>query len=282
MLNSKILNKAHQKEIIVGLLLFVSYLPIILWMWERWFAQDSYYSHGILVPLVSFFLIWKKKDLFKELPFEPSPWGLRLFVFGIIVYWFSALLHVYFSAGFSMLIVMAGLVLHFYGKKVFKEARFPLLFLVFMIPLPIIVVAFICFKLKIIAAHLATYILNVIGLPAIQQSSVIKMSHSYVLVEDSCGGLRSLISLTALGCIFAYRLKLRLSMKFLLFLSAIPIATITNAFRIVFLSAVGEILGTQYTYGFLHNFSGYLVFIFAFLLLFGVKKFFRIKSHAIS
>jgi exosortase len=141
-----------------------------------------------------------------------------------------------------------------------------------MVPLPLIVVALICFKLKIIAAHLATLILNIIGFHAIQQSSIIKLPHSYVLVEDSCGGLRSLISLTALGCIFAYRLHLRLSMKLLLFLTAVPIAVITNGCRIVFLSVVGEIWGTQYTQGFIHDLSGYLVFVFAFLLLFGAKK----------
>ncbi len=149
-----------------------------------------------------------------------------------------------------------------------------------MIPLPLILVAFICFKLKIIAAQFATFILNLIGLHAVQQSSIIKLSHSFVLVEDSCGGLRSLISLTALGCIFAYRLKLRLTKKILLFLSAIPVATISNAFRIVFLSAVGECWGTEHTQGFLHDLSGYLVFVFAFLLLFAVKKILtEIKPH---
>jgi exosortase len=269
---SKRMTKTFQKEIIVLVLLSAAYLPIIIWMWDRWMTPDSYYSHGILIPLVSLFLVWKKKKILQKLPSETSPWGLRIFILGIIFYWASAISHVYFSAGFSMIIILAGIVLHFYGERVFKEIRFPLLFLVFMVPLPIILVAFICFKLKIIAAHLATLILNILGLHAKQMTSIIKMDHSYVLVEDSCGGLRSLISLTALGCIFAYRLKLRLTKKLLLFASAIPIATITNACRIVFLSAVGEIFGTEYTQGFLHNLSGYMVFAFAFLMLFGVKK----------
>jgi exosortase len=202
---------------------------------------------------------------------DPSPWGLRLFIVGIMLYWLSALMHVYFTSGFSMLIVTAGLILHFYGVKTLKEIRFPLFFLIFMIPLPLIVVAFICFKLKILAAQFATLLLNLIGLHAVQQSSILKLDHSYVLVEDSCGGLRSLISLTALGCIFAYRLKLRLTKKMLLFISAIPIATVANACRIVFLSAVGEIWGTNYTQGFLHDLSGYMVFVIAFLMLYAVK-----------
>jgi len=273
MSHSRISIKNYQKEILVVILLFAFSLPTILWMWDRWFEQGSYYSHGILVPLISLFLVFKKREVLKKLPFESSPLGLRLFIAGIIFYWISALLHVYFSSGFAMLIVTSGLVLHFYGEKVFRAILFPLLFLIFMIPLPLIGVAFICFKLKILAAHLATFILNTIGFQASQQSSLIKMRHSYVLVEDSCGGLRSLISLTALGSIFAYQLKSGLFRKTLLFISAIPIATITNACRIVFLSVIGEIWGTQYTQGALHDLSGDLVFFFAFLMLFAVKKY---------
>ncbi len=264
--------KTPHKEFLIVILFFAAYLPILCWMSDRWFAPNSYYSHGILVPMVSLFLVWKKQASLKQLRFQSSSWGMTLITAGLLLYWLSALMHVYFTAGFSMLIVMAGLILHFYGKRTMREVLFPVLFLVFMIPLPLIMIAFICFKLKIIAAHLAAWILNLIGLPAIQESSILKLRHSYVLVEDSCGGLRSLVSLTALGCIFAYRLKLRLSRKIILFISAIPIATFTNACRIVFLAAVGEIWGTEYTRGFLHELSGYLVFAFAFLMLYIVKR----------
>ncbi len=273
MFTYNVLNKAHQKEILAAILLLAAYMPSLCWMWNRWFANDSYYSHGILIPLVSLLLIFRKKEVLEKLPPEPSPWGLRIFLLGIVLYWASAIMHVYFTSGFSMLIVMAGLVLYFYGEKTLREISFPLLFLIFMIPLPIIVVAFICFKLKIVAAQLATLILNFIGLHATQQSSIIKMRHSYVLVEDSCGGLRSLVSLTALGSIFAYQLKSNVAKKILLFLSTMPIATITNTFRIVFLSVVGELWGTEYTRGLLHSLSGFLVFAFAFIMLLALKKF---------
>jgi exosortase len=269
---SKNIFKIYSKEILLIVLMIAVSLPTILWMSDRWFEESSYYSHGILVPFVTFFLIWRKRDVLKKMQPETSPWGFSLFILGIFLYWISALIHVYFTSGFSMLIVTIGLVLHFYGSKILKEILFPLLFLVFMIPLPLIVVAFICFKLKIIAAHIATFILNMIGLQATQESSLIKMQHSYVLVEDSCGGLRSLVSLTALGSIFAYQLRSGLVRKLVLLVSAIPIATISNACRIVFLSAVGEIWGSQYTQGVLHEFSGYMVFAVAFLFLFAVKK----------
>jgi exosortase len=264
--------KSHPKEFSISILLLIAYMPIILWMWERWFAPESYYGHGVLIPMVSIFLIFMKREELKKLPYEPSGWSFRILILGIFLYWTSAIIHIFFSAAFSMILVISGLVLHFYGKKSLRHILFPLLFLVFMIPLPLILVAAISFKLKLLAAQLATTILNNIRLPALQEASLIRMRHSYVVVEDACGGLRSLISLTALGAVFAYQIRGRLIKKIFLFISAIPIAVVTNAFRIVFLATVGEIWGTQYTQGFLHNLSGYLVFTFAFLLLFYVEQ----------
>ncbi len=264
--------KKHKEILLIAFIFLFAYAPIILWMWERWFAQESYYSHGILIPIVSLSLLYFKRDELKKIPFESSVWGMRFFILGIILYWISAILHIYFSAAFSMLIVLTGIILHFWGRLTFRHLLFPLSFLIFMIPLPLIVVATISFKLKILAANLATMMLNNIGLPALQEASLIKMHHTYVVVEDACGGLKSLISLAALGAIFAYQLKGRLLKKIALFTSAIPIAVIANAFRIVFLGAVGEIWGVQYAQGGLHSFSGYLVFALAFLLLFFIEQ----------
>lgn len=273
--------KRHQNEIIVGILLLIAYMPIILWMQQRWFAEDSYYAHGILVPFVSLLLVLEKREELRKLAYVPSAWSFRFFILGIIIYWMSAILHIYFLASFSMIIILASLVLHFYGKTTFRYVLFPLMFLVFMVPLPLIVVAAISFKLKIMAAKIATGMLNFFHLPSsLQEASLIKMRHSYVVVEDACGGLRSLISLTALGAVFAFRMRGRLLKKIIIFISAIPIAVLTNAARIVFLAAVGEIFGTKYTSGPLHNISGYMVFTFAFLLLYSLKKLLEIKQSS--
>ncbi len=125
---SKAFLKSHHQELFVGILLFLASLPTIFWMWDRWFEKESYYGHGILIPIVSLFLVWKKRESLKKIRPDPSPWGIRLFILGILMYWASALLHVYFSSGFSMLIVTAGLVLHFYGEKTLKEIPLPAFF----------------------------------------------------------------------------------------------------------------------------------------------------------
>ena len=73
-----------------------------------------------------------------------------------------------------------------------------------MIPLPLVAIAQMGFKLKIFAAQISTFIVNKIGIRAIREGSVIKTAHSYLIVEDPCSGIRSLIALIALGALMAY------------------------------------------------------------------------------
>src|SRR3989338_10448123 len=264
--------KSYRREIIAAVVLILAYAPVLQWMWDRWFARDSYYSHGILVPLVTIFLIWQKRDELKAIKREESPWGMRLIIGGVLLHVLSSLFRVYFVSGFSMLTVLIGLTLYFYGWKMFRAVSFPICFLIFMIPLPLVVITDISFTMKIFAAKIAAFLLNSMRIPAIREGSLIKMQHAYVMVDDVCSGLRSLISLTALGSIFAYWMKSEMGKRILLFLSTIPIAIITNVFRVVFLSAIAEIWGPQFATGFVHDFSGFAVFALAFLLLYAAGK----------
>ncbi len=264
--------KSHPAEFLLGVLFILTYIPTLLWMWDRWFARDSYYSHGILIPLVSGFLVWQMRAELAAIRPKRSAWGMPLIIGGLIVHLVSSLFRVYFTSGFSLLVVLSGLVLFFYGSKTFRKVLFPICFLVFMVPFPLVVIANISFKMKIFAAQIATAMLNSMGLEAVRSGSVLKMQHAYVVVDDICSGLRSLISLMALGGIFAYWMKGPMYKRIILFCSTIPIAIATNVIRIIFLSFVSEVWGPQYATGFVHDLSGFMVFAFAFVLLHAVGK----------
>ena len=260
-----------QLIILTGLFIF-NYLPTFLVMWDHWFERDSYYSHGVLIPFISGFLIWQKREELKKIPFESSRWGMPLIITGVCLQLLSALFRVNFSSDFSMLLVFIGMILYFFGEKIFYKIRFPIAFLIFMVPMPEVVIANISFKMKIFAAHLATIVLNHMRMPALQKGSIILMRHAQVQVEDICSGLRSLISLMALGSIFAYWMKASLWKRIFLFLLTLPIAIITNVCRIVFLASVSEIWGPEYAQGFVHEAAGFTVFGLAFILLFAAGR----------
>jgi exosortase len=256
----------------IALAIFIlAYLPTFFWMWDRWFERDSYYSHGILVPFVTGYFIWQMKDDLAKTIKKESKWGIAFIIFGIVIYLFASLFRIYFISAFSMFVVFLGLVLHFYGEEIFKKLSFPLAFLVFMIPLPSVVIVKISFHMKLFAAQIATALLNDLRIPAIREGSIIKMRSAQVVVDDVCSGLRSLISLTALGSIFAYSMKSVMWKRVILFLSTIPIAIITNVIRVLLLASVSEIWGPEYAKG-IHDFSGFLIFGIAFFLLLAVKN----------
>ncbi len=265
--------KNYRKELVAVIMFLVAFIPALAWMWDRWFVADSYYSHGVLIPFVSGYFVWQLKDQLKEMKRESSALGMWLICFGLGIHLVSSLLRVYFTSGFAMLIVLAGMILHFYGYRIFIKVLFPFSFLIFMVPLPMVVITNLSFKLKLFAAQIATFVLNdFIGVAAIREGSMIQMKHSVVVVDDVCSGLRSLISLTALGAIFAYWLKENFVKKLIVFASTIPIAVATNVVRILFLAIVSEVWGTKYIVGPIHDISGFMVFAVAFLMLLGVSK----------
>lgn len=262
----------HLPALLLGLVMLWCYVPTFVWLWGRWFARDSYYSHGVLIPLVTVFLIWQKRDELQQVPVQSSKWGVPLVVAGLIVQVISSVLRIFFTSAFSLLIVLVGLILHFYGSRVIKVIKFPVFFLFFMMPLPLVVIVNISFQMKIFAAEIAERLLNQIGLVAVRYGSIIRMQRAYVVVDDVCSGLRSLISLAALGSIFAYWLKGPMVKRIFLFLTTVPIAIVTNVCRVVFLSTVSEVWGPEYAKGALHTVSGFLVFAMAFVMLYFVSR----------
>lgn len=255
----------HIKSAIITVLTALMYIPTFVWMYDRWTSAETYYSHGFLIPLISAFLVWHKRKDLSVIPVAPAAlpgWGL--FLSGIAIHLISSLWQVYFSSGFSMILVVSGLVMIFLGKGFFRAVAFQVLFLVFMIPLPLVAISNISFRLKILASQAAVFFVNLLGLPAIREGSVIKTANSYLIVEDPCSGIRSLIALIALGCLMAYLSKASRKGKILLFLSSVPIALFANVARIIVLTFVSEIYGARIATGLFHDIMGYVVFIIAF------------------
>ncbi len=260
------------KLTVLSVLTLVAYIPTFIWMVDRWSVKDTYYSHGFLVPFISLFIAWTKRNELAKLELKPSALGWLFFGAGIFIHTLSALWRVYFSSGFALILVIIGLVLLFLGKKQLKALTFPISFLLFMVPLPLVAIANLSFRLKIFAAKVATRLVNYVGVPAIREGSIIKTMHSNLVVEDPCSGIRSLIALIALGSLMAYFSNLSKIKKTILFLSSVPIAVGTNVIRIVILALVSEMYGAKYASGIFHDTMGIVVFVLAFFGLAMVAK----------
>jgi exosortase len=256
----------------IAFLVTVTYIPTFGWMYERWTAAETYYSHGFLIPIISVFLVWHKRKELALLSPAPARLGWAFFITGILVHSISALWQVYFSSGYSLIPVIMGLVLLFLGTQFLRKLLFPILFLGFMVPLPLDSIANMSFRLKIFASQLSVLAVNAMGVAAVREGSIIKTAHSYLVVEDPCSGLRSLIALIALGCLMASFCKLSLTKKIIFYILSIPIAVLSNVIRIIALTLVAEVYGSKVATGLFHDTMGVIVFVIAFICLAAVSK----------
>jgi exosortase A len=271
---TKAFSRVDRKVIIflaLSLACFIyAYHQTFLWLYERYTNPDSHYSHGFLIPLVSGYLIWRKRDELKKTAPSSSRIGLILIVLALLIHIGSVWTHVFFTSGFSILLLFIGLSLYLFGLDFTKKISFPLGFLIFMFPLPLGAVAAFSFPLKLMVANLAGSFLSLFGLPIFREGAVVHLARTTLTIDDPCSGIRSLISLLALGALMAHISKISIFKKGVLFISAIPIAIFTNVLRVCALILAANWLGSQWAMPehWFHTASGMGVFGISMILIF--------------
>jgi len=251
--------------------IFAALYGLLYWrsmqeLYLNWTLTDSYYTHGFLIPLISLFFVWRDRRVLASLPVAASPSGLAWILISGLLLLAGDYLGFRVIAGFSMIPMLTGICLVLFGGAWTRRLWFPILFLLFMIPIPPSLTQNLALKLKLTAAHSAVVLANLLTLPMVQDGSWVHFGNDRLLVGDICGGLRSLIALLALGAVFAYISAVRNWARALILIMAAPIAVAANIIRIFFLCVVGYFWGSEVAGGKVHDYSGILIFGVAILL----------------
>lgn len=249
------------------LLLVSLYASILLRLVGQWW-NDPNYSHGFLVPLAAFYFAWRKRGVLRAAPVQSSGWGLVGIVGSQAVLLVGYLGSEYFLQRLSFVLLLASGVLFFYGWAYLRRLAFPLAFLVLMVPLPAIVYNSVTGPLQLEASQWAEGFLRLSQIPVYREGNLLFLAHQTLNVTEACSGVRSLVSLLTLGLIVAYVQPLALGSRSLLVLSVLPITLLTNSFRVAGTGMLGRWWGEAAAEGFFHGFSGWLIFLLAFGLLF--------------
>lgn len=249
-------------------LLVLLYAPVIIGLAGEWYHDDNY-SHGFLIPLISAYLIWKKRARLKEL-IDPSGdvGGLVLVLLGMAMFVLANAAAEYFTLRVSLVVTLFGLVWYLLGRAVATAAWFEILFLLFMIPLPYVLYYSLTFPMQLLATKVTVKLLNLIGMTAVRQGNIIHLPGYSLEVAEACSGLRSLISLLALGAVYARLTQKDLPRQIILFASTVPIAIAANIFRVFFTAVGAYAISRELAEDFLHTLSGMMVFVVAFIMLF--------------
>ena len=248
-------------------LLILIYLPTIIDLAGDWWT-DANYSHGFLIPIVSGYLLWKKRDELRQLPVSRDMRGLVVFVLGLILFIVANGAAEYFSVRFSMIVSLFGLIFYFFGPAIIRKSWFELFFLCFMMPIPYVIYFAATFPMQLLASKITAGVLNGIGMGVVRQGNIIHIQGYSLEVAEACSGMRSVMALLALGALFAYTTQKRFSAQLILFLSTVPIAVAANVFRVFVTSLLAYTVTDEVTKEPLHSVMGLSVFVVAFILMF--------------
>ena len=282
------------KPIAVGAVLGFVYFSVLRKLGYDWWTDENY-SHGLLIPLIIGYILWTDRERLGRVTQRPSLlWGGLLVVFALLSLWVGVAGAELYVQRLSLVLMLAGVVIYFWGWRLLRLLMVPLGLLILAIPIPAIIFNKIAFPLQIFASRCAVWAMRLFDIPVLRQGNVIELmpkgarATKRLEVVEACSGIRSLMTLVTLAVVFAYftrprgddgggtggfshRLK---SYGFwrsvILVASAVPIAIFTNALRVSGTGVLAHYYGTQVADGFFHSFSGWVVYIVAFLLLFAV------------
>jgi exosortase len=286
--------KNYWRAFAIVLAILFTYAAVLVKLSRDWWVDENY-SHGLLIPFIIGYILWLQRDKFATEPARPSVLlgGLAV-AFSLFALWTGVAGAELYTQRMSLVLLIAGTVVYFGGVGFLRLILVPLGLLILAIPIPAIIFNKIAFPLQLFASRCAVWSMSVIGIPVLRQGNVIELKplNSFdtkkLEVVEACSGIRSLMTLMTLAVVFAYfthprsddsngprgRFGFLRSYGFwrstILILSAVPIAILTNASRVSGTGILSHYYGTGVADGFFHTFSGWAIYIVAFLLLFAV------------
>jgi exosortase len=215
-----------------GLVLLVTYCYLNMLAYSAAFWNNPLYSHGYLVPLFSAFLFLVRRRPLTVV--EPSErWiGLGILAACLLLRLVASYLDLNPFDRLSYVGALLGVCQMVGGTSMLKWAGPAVGFLVFMFPLPSMLEHTVLLFLQKLAAVCSTWVLQLLGAPALRDGNRIMIDQLPLEVADACSGLRMSTIFGAMSVAMAILINRPWWDKLTILLSAIPIALITNVIRI--------------------------------------------------
>ena len=287
-------NRKLWQGIAIGFAIAFAYVTVLVKLGNDWWSDENY-SHGLLIPVIIGYIIWTQREKLARTTVQPSLLlGGAAILFALFALWAGVAGAELYTQRLSLILLLAGITVYFWGLSLLRLMLVPLALLFLAMPIPAIVFNKIAFPLQLFASRCAVWSMSMLGIPVLRQGNIIELKplNSFdtkkLEVVEACSGIRSLMTLLTLAVVFAYfthspsgdppssgkRFGWLKSYWFwrsaIIVISAVPIAILTNAFRVSGTGVLAHYYGTAVADGFFHSFSGWAIYIVAFILLFGI------------
>ena len=274
--------------IIVGLV--VLYLPSLVDLMRGVWSSDQQ-AHGPIVLSIACWLIYRKwSDMLRasEGQLAAPRTGWSIFIVGLLLYIIGRSQDILLFEIGSVIWLLAAILLLIRGGVALKVMWFPLFFMLFMIPLPGVVVDAVTMPMKMAVSYVAENVLFWAGYPIARTGVILQIGQYKLLVADACAGLHTLFTLEALGLLYLNIIRHdSLIRNIALAVLIVPISFTANVIRVMVLTLITYHYGDEAGQGFLHGFSGMVLFLTALLLIIGVDSLFQLvvklrRDHSVT
>jgi len=265
---------AQVRTAVVVLAFVAAFQHVLLTMATRW--QEPDWSHGWMIPLFSLWLVHLDWERIRRAPVRHCWVGLVLMLAGLTAYQLSLWLVVIgLIRPLSMLVCLAGVIIYLRGLPVLRYAWLPWLYLFFAVPLPKGIYFRLTDPLRRIAATTAAAVLDLIpGLDIRRVGSMIEYlsngAYGQIGVADACSGMRSTMTLCALGVAVAFLSKRPWWQRIVMVATCVPIAVLCNAIRVTITCALYIFVDPKYASGNYHMALGLIMLLIAFGIFSGI------------
>ncbi len=249
-------------------------------------AHSALHSHILLIPFVSAYLLYIRRDQLPRKYVADLPLGMVFLAGGLgfflFTYWLNfagrALADNYYLVllTLSFLCCLAAAGFFFFGRGWMRAAAFPLGFLIFMVPMPDAMADALETASKYASAEVANFLFHLSGTPFLRVGLIFQLPNITIEVAQECSGIRSswVLFMTS---ILAANLFLKTPWRrFALVVFVIPLAILRNGFRILVIGLLCVHMGPQMIHSLIHRRGGPVFFVLAlipfFLVLWLLRK----------
>lgn len=269
-----VVQSREQYKVISYLILLCSilvlYVPVFHDLFVTVWNTDTQ-SHGPIVLAIGIWFFYFKTRQILEKPqlFKPcAKLGWPLIFVGGFLYLVGYSQSVYVISILSLVFVLCGLIFIVFGTRVALKYWFALFFFVFLIPWPASLIDTLTQPMKIAVSYAADHFLYALDYPIARSGVILQIGQYKLLVADACAGLNSLFTLEAIGLLYINVINHQAFWRnVLLAVLIVPVSFVSNVLRVCTLALITFHMGDEAGQGFLHNFSGMILFLTALILI---------------
>jgi exosortase B len=262
------LSRVGWPQLLVVASLALLLLPSYVWLAESAWSTDEQ-GHGPIILAVSSWLAWQRRQALLDLPNRAAPWAAgAVLALGLSTYVVGRSQSIGTLEVIAHVPILAAALLLTKGWPGLRWGLFFLFFLLFMVPLPGLIVQALTTPLKIAVSYVAEGLLHLANYPVARTGVILYVGQYQLLVADACAGLNSMFTLEALGLLYMNLMRYTsVPRNLLLAALVIPISFCANVIRVIVLVLVTYYFGDAAGQGFVHGFAGMVLFIVALSLM---------------